>query len=222
MINREYLLRFINEIADYLSNRGFAGITIRFVGGSAVGIFTDRASYDIDFDYECPEEQSVELAEAISAFLTERNISADFSEDATRWWVVSVRKNRYEPVPVAQVKGITFQAANPLEVLVKKIHRFYDKDIEDALLLIKRFNIGFKDFLKTIHDAVIDSQPSHALYLFKKNAEVFIREFAADLWSVKDIGVLLTELNQVWTESIAEKKRTSVGSGINRPFRMGT
>ncbi len=196
--------KIIVELSGYITSRATNEIRIRFVGGSAVCLYGGGTTMDVDFDFY--SDDPINTARMLDEFFRKKNIPVDFSEDSTGWWMVHVKKNRYTPTFYKKIKNIIFETAHPLEIIIKKLHRYYSKDIEDALFLFEHFNITDNQLLEAIKCAIKDSPVSEQLFMFKRNIENFVHSYSLKLWQTKPES-LLEKLNKLWEEAIKEKNK---------------
>lgn len=63
---------------------------------------------------------------------------------------------------------------SPLDLIISKLRVFRDKDIQDALFLVKKFHITKTGILKASKQAVMQSPASTEIMRFKKNIKYFL------------------------------------------------
>jgi len=79
----------------------------------------------VDFDFRC--RSKVRVATLLDEFFRLKGVPVDFSEDVTHWWMVSVRRDRFPSKLYLTRNQIVFKIAHPLEILSKKLCRYYQK-----------------------------------------------------------------------------------------------
>lgn len=212
LITRNKLEKLLGEIAKELRQFSDDQIEIRFVGGTAVCLYGGDSSMDIDFDFS--SKYPLTVAERLDRFFRERKIPVDFSEDAAKWWMISVGKNRYPQAAYSSIGNVSFAIANPLEILVKKIYRGYDKDEKDAFFLVKHFKITPEQIFEAAGFAVIDSPISEQIFIFKQNVENFLQVNSVKLWG-RDPKEVLDRFSREWEKIVSQKQ------GENQHARKG-
>ncbi len=98
--------------------------------------------------------------------------------DISRWSMVDVPEGYRErtiPLKVVKTKNINVFLLSPLDLIISKLRVFRDRDIQDALFLISKFDIKKEDILKMSKVAIEHSPPSTELLRFKKSLRHFLR-----------------------------------------------
>ena len=114
----------------------------------------------------------------IEKFKKNLRFPAELTTNISRWSMIDIPKGyrkRAVPLDIIKAKNISVFLLSPLDLIISKLRVFRDKDIQDALFLIKEFNIRKSDILKASKQAIAQSPPSTELLRFKKSLRYFIK-----------------------------------------------
>ncbi len=78
---------------------------------------------------------------------------------------------------VVEIYGDEFLTVNvldPLDFIIAKLRRFTEEDIEDALFVARKYNIGVKEIEKRAEEAIRNSPKDTALFVFRRNINIFV------------------------------------------------
>jgi len=131
----------------------------------------DRETLDIDAEVNVTFDVIEKLKKSIK-------IPAELTSDISRWSMIDIPKGyrkRAVPYNLVETKHINVFLLAPLDLIISKLRVFRDKDIEDALFLIKKFKISKNDVLRASERAIKTSPASTELLRFKKTIEHFIK-----------------------------------------------
>ena len=167
-------LKFVIHSLDAAADKaGVKDVRIIICGGLAAIAYgmPERATLDIDAEVDCDIEVIKRLKNAVK-------FPAELSVDISRWSMIDIPKGyrkRAVPLDIIKAKNISVFLLSPLDLIISKLRVFRDKDIQDALFLIKEFNIRKSDILKASKQAIAQSPPSTELLRFKKSLRYFIK-----------------------------------------------
>lgn len=185
--------RFFNELSSIIKRKK---VDIFLLGGCALILSgLSRTTQDIDFEVKPGEE---DLFEKIQKFCSERTIAANFSEDASRWGMISISSDRSRCISYKRFGNINVYIMNPLDIIVGKMERFTTIDEEDILFLIKRYKIDSKDLINGLADGIRRSIRSEKLFTFKKVAENFLKAHSKESWGIEPGNIL-----ELWHKAIS-------------------
>lgn len=145
-------------------------LEITLLGGLAVQYYGmgNRATLDIDAEIKGD-------VEGVFNFLKSRNIPADIGEDISGWSVVAMPPGyRERVVEIYRDEFLTVNVLHPLDFIIAKLRRFTEEDIEDALFVARKYGIGAEEIEKRAEEAIRNSPKDTALFIFRKNINIFI------------------------------------------------
>lgn len=124
----------------------------------------------INFDAEVSKEFVDELIQ----FLSLKGIPCDISSDISRWSVVSLPKGyRFRAKKIYEDEKIVLRVMAPVDIVISKLRRFTEEDLQDALYLVRKFNIKKEELQKHIESAIKNSPKDTVIFTFKRNVEEF-------------------------------------------------
>ena len=82
--------------------------------------------------------------------------------------------NRVVPFKKFTTKNIKVFLLSPLDLVISKLRVFRDKDIQDALFLVKKYHIKKPGVLKASKQAALQSPPSTEIMRYNKNIKYFL------------------------------------------------
>ena len=128
----------------------------------------DRATFDLD------AEVNGDL-EGLFQFLRDHQIPADLGEDISGWSVIAMPPGyRDRAVTLYADAHLDIKALSPLDLIIAKLRRFTEEDIQDALFIVEKYNIGVVDIERAAEEAIQNSAKDTALFLFRRNVELFV------------------------------------------------
>lgn len=152
---------------------GIKGLQVILCGGLAAIAYgiKERTTLDIDAEIDADFKTIERLKKNIK-------FPAELSSNISRWSMIDIPagyRERAVPLTIVKTKNIKVFLLSPLDLIISKLRVFRDKDIEDALFLIRKFDITKKDILKASRQAVRQSPPSTEILRFKKSLKYFLR-----------------------------------------------
>lgn len=162
----------IRSLDAAVEKAGIKKLKIIICGGLAAIAYgmPERATLDIDAEIDADFE-------AIEKIKKHIKFPVEFTSDISRWSMVDIPKGyRKRAVPYSSVKTQHIQVLllSPLDLIISKLRVFRDKDIEDAVFLVKKFGIKKSAIMKAAEDAVKTSPASSELLRFKKMVKHFM------------------------------------------------
>jgi len=131
----------------------------------------ERATLDIDAEIDADIKTIERLKKNI-------RFPAELSSDISRWSMIDIPegyRDRVVPLDNVKTKNIRIFLLSPLDLIISKLRVFRDKDIEDAIFLVKKFGIKKSDILKASKQAIAQSPPSTELLRFRKSLQYFLK-----------------------------------------------
>lgn len=131
----------------------------------------ERATFDIDAEIDT----DIKTIERIKKNLP---YPAEFSSDISRWEMIDIPEGyRDRAVPLENVKTekIKVFLLSPLDLIISKLRVFRDKDIQDAIFLVKKFEIKKSELRKVSEQAIQQSPPSTEILRFRRSLQHFLK-----------------------------------------------
>ncbi|MBI4690244.1 MAG: hypothetical protein HY754_08270 [Nitrospirae bacterium] len=152
---------------------GARDLRIILCGGLATIAYglEERATLDIDAEVDADFKIIERLKKNI-------RFPAELSSDISRWSMIDIPngyRDRAIPLTNVKTKNIKVFLLSPLDLIISKLRVFRDKDIQDAIFLIRKFKIKKGDLLKAAKQAISQSPPSTELLRFKKSIKYFLK-----------------------------------------------
>ena len=133
-LDKSVLLDFLKILDDELNEK----ITLIAVGGTAMTLLDLKPS-TVDIDFTIPNEYKTAFDKALA------NVPHGFKIDTwTDGFVFSqILPDDYleKSIEIAKFKHILLKALHPIDIVVTKIGRLDDRDVQDIEACIKRFQI---------------------------------------------------------------------------------
>lgn len=131
----------------------------------------DRHTYDLDAEVSVSDIKFIENA---GKELKKRGIVADISDNISRWSMIDLPPDyQRRAKPYKSIKGVNFYLLSPVDLILSKLRVFREIDLEDAIYLMKRFNIGIDEIKRKAEIAISISPKSTEILAFKKNLKYF-------------------------------------------------
>lgn len=167
-------LKFVIKAIDRAAKKAeIKGLRIILCGGLATIAygFEERATLDIDAEVNADFKAVEQLKKNI-------RFPVELTTDISRWSMIDIPegyRERAVPLNIVKTKNINVFLLSPLDLIISKLRVFRDKDIQDALFLIRKFNIKKNDILKASKQAIKQSPPSTELLRFEKSLKYFLK-----------------------------------------------
>lgn len=148
-------------------------LEIILVGGLSMEYYglKERATLDIDAEVKGDIEE-------LLSFLKKNKIPADIGEDISKWSLISLpAAYRQRATTIHSDDNLKIKVLSPLDFIVAKLRRFTEEDLEDALFVARKFRVKIKDIRTAAEEAIKSSPKDTAIFIFKKNLEVFTAKF---------------------------------------------
>ncbi len=189
-----YIDLFFKRLAELIEE----DIDIYLLGGCALILLgASRTTQDIDFEIKGASDETIEM---IQQFCNDENIPVNFSEDAGKWGMISINSNRNTTLPYCSFGRIKVRILDPFDMIIGKIERFTDIDIQDVTFLIGKFSIEAEELLAVFAKALHRSVKSEKNFLFRKQVESFIKTYSKKLWGLEE-----NKLLHLWDSLIRSK-----------------
>ncbi|MBU2638327.1 MAG: hypothetical protein KJ955_05110 [Nanoarchaeota archaeon] len=140
-INKTELLEFLEEVDKVLGKP----ITLTAVGGTAMTLLNLKAS-TIDIDFDLSAEDVVVFRKAIKSLPPGHRV--DIFTEGMVFSQQLPSDYLQKCIPVRKLGKIRLLALNPLDIVVTKIGRLNERDVEDIKSCIKKFKLVKKDVEK--------------------------------------------------------------------------
>jgi hypothetical protein len=178
-IPKEKIDQFFRKLAEKApATKG----TIYVTGGAAL-ILYGIPRFTEDIDMEIP----LELSEGdILSAAKEVGVIVEFGVDIERWGMTSLFHYRENAAPYQEFGGLTVKIVDPLNIIAPKLARFIERDIEDAVILIQKFEISRQDILSHLEKIYQRSPVSLEKGQLRGNVVRFLKEYQKTLWGKED------------------------------------
>lgn len=172
-IGADKLKAVIRNLDDAAKRAGIKKLKVIICGGLAVIAYgmTNRQTLDIDAEVD----SDFRVIERLKKNL---KLPAELTTDISRWSMVDIPpgyRERTVRLDIVKTKNIKVFLLSPIDLIISKLRVFRDKDIEDAIYLVKKFKIKKSEIIRASNQAVKTSPPSTELLRFKKTIQHFIK-----------------------------------------------
>lgn len=167
-VDLDRVIELLKEFAHLKKGR----LQLILVGALALQHYgmRERATFDLD------AEVSGDL-EGLFQFLKDRQIPADLGEDISGWSVIAMPPGyRDRTVTLYEDAHLEVKALSPLDLIIAKLRRFTEEDIQDALFVAGKYHIRAEAIERAADEAIQSSAKDTALFLFKKNVQLFVQK----------------------------------------------
>ncbi len=174
-IPKEKIDRFFRRLAEKApAKRG----TIYVTGGAALILYgIPRFTEDIDMEIPLGLNE-----EDILSAAKEVGVIVEFGVDIERWGMTALFHYRENAALYQKFGGLTVKIVDPLNIIAPKLARFIERDIEDAVILIRKFEISQQDLLGHLEKIYRRSPASLEKGQLRGNIVRFLKEYQRTLW----------------------------------------
>jgi len=177
-IGTDKLKSVIQTIDRAAQKAGVKDLRIIICGGLAAIAYGLEKRPTLDIDAEIDADFTI-----IEKLKKNIKFPAELTSDISRWSMIDIPegyRERVIPLNIVKTKNIKVFLLSPLDLIISKLRVFRDKDIQDAVFLIKKFDIKKSDILKASKQAITQSPASTELLRFKKSLKYFLQLAYAD------------------------------------------
>ncbi len=163
--------RLLELLSRYVADTG-ASVDLLLVGALALQAYgvSIRATRDVDGEVDGP-------LKPLAEFLRQEQIPADLTQNFSGWSVVAMPPGyRDRAITVVDRPQLRVRVLAPIDFVLAKLRRGTDLDVEDALLVARRYNLSVADIRVSAQAAVAASPQDTALFLFQQTVELFCRQ----------------------------------------------
>lgn len=139
-LDKTSLFNFLEILDKELEKK----ITLVAVGGTAMTLL-DIKSSTIDIDFTIPSDDRVEYNKAISS--TPHGFKIDTWDDGMVFSQILPSDYLEKSVKIKTFKNIILLALNPLDIIVTKIGRLNDRDLQDIQKCITTINLSKNEII---------------------------------------------------------------------------
>lgn len=167
-VDLERVITLLKEFAHREKGR----LRLILVGALALQHYgmRDRATFDLD------AEVSGDL-EGLFQFLKDHQIPADLGEDISGWSVIAMPPGYQDrAVTLYEDAHLEVKALSPLDLIIAKLRRFTEEDIQDALFVAGKHSIRAEEIERAADSAIQFSAKDTALFLFRRNVQLFLEK----------------------------------------------
>ena len=171
-IGTDKLKDAIEALDKAAQKTGAKNLRVILCGGLAAIAYGINERVTLDIDAEIDADFGV--IESLTRYIT---FPAELTTDISRWSMIDIPdgyRDRVLPFEKFNTKNIKVFLLSPLDLVISKLRVFRDKDIQDALFLVKKFHINKLGILKASKQSAMQSPPSTEILRFKKNIKYFL------------------------------------------------
>ncbi len=170
-VELDRVIELLKEFTRADKNR----LQVILLGGLALQYYgmENRATVDIDAEVRGD-------IEGVFNFLRSNNIPADMGENVSGWSVVGMPPGyRERVVGIYSDEFLQVNVLHPLDFVIAKLRRFTEEDIEDALFVVRKYNIRGDEIETSAEAAIRNSPKDTALFVFRRNIDIFVSKCKA-------------------------------------------
>ena len=150
-------------------------LQVILLGGLALQYYGMKNRATVDIDAEVRGD-----IEGVFNFLRSNNIPADIGENVSGWSVVGMPPGyRERVIGIYNDELLQVNVLHPLDFVIAKLRRFTEEDIEDALFVVKKYNIRGEEIETLAETAIQNSPKDTALFVFRRNIDIFVSKCKA-------------------------------------------
>ena len=165
-LDRSALLDFLNILDEELLKR----ITLVAVGGTAMTLL-DLKSSTIDIDFTIPSNDIYAYKKAEQNI--QHGLKIDIWEDGYVFSQSLPSDYLEKSIEIKTFEHIVLKALHPVDIVVTKIGRLNDRDVQDIESCIKRFNLSKKQ----IEERAANIEYAGDYELYKYNLNFVLKKF---------------------------------------------
>lgn len=165
-------LKKVIGLLEEFAGKNKSELEIILIGGLALQYYGMEDRKTIDVDAQVKGE-----IEKLLIFLKENGIPGDLGENISNWSVVSLPPGYEEKAMVIKkTKFLSLKVLSPQDMIIAKLRRFSEIDLEDALFLARKFKLTPEGIDTSAAQAIRNSPKDTAIFLFKKNLKIFLKK----------------------------------------------
>ncbi len=165
-------LKSVIELLKQYTSEEHKSLKVTLLGGLALHYYGMKGRSTIDIDAEIEGD-----LEALFYFLKSRNIPSDLSENISGWSVIAMPPGYQDrAMKIHQSAQLEVRVLDPKDFVIAKLRRFTEEDIEDALFVVKKYQIKPGEISLSAEAATQSSIKDTMLFLFKKNVDIFLEK----------------------------------------------
>lgn len=164
----------IDLLTQYVADKA-ASVDLLLVGALALHAygFSDRATRDVDAELDGP-------LKPLADFLRQQHIPADLTQNFSGWSVVAMPPGyRDRAMTLVDRPQLRVRVLSPADFVLAKLRRGTDLDVDDALLVARRYGLTPDDVRRSAEAAVTASPQDTALFLFQQTVDMFCRHLVS-------------------------------------------
>lgn len=160
--------RLIALLKQFVETTG-QPIDLLLVGALAVQCYGLRERYTNDVDGELSGP-----LQPLVRFLTDEGVPADLTQDISGWSIVAMPPGyRDRATHFVSHPGLRIRLLEPVDFVIAKLRRGIEIDLDDALYVVRRFQISRGAVEQAAAAAIAASPQDTALFVFRKTVELF-------------------------------------------------
>jgi hypothetical protein len=167
-LTTEHLIELLSR---YVTETG-ATVDLLLVGALALQTYgvSNRATRDVDGELDSP-------LKPLAEFFRHEQIPADLTQNFSGWSIVAMPPGyRDRAIIVVDRPQLRLRVLAPIDFVLAKLRRGTDLDVDDALLVARRYSLTVADIGGSAQAAVAASPQDTALFLFQQTVDLFCRQ----------------------------------------------
>ena len=167
-VDLEHVITLLKQFTRERKSR----LEIILLGGLALQYYgmKDRATIDVD------GEVKGDLA-SLFQFLKHNHVPGDLGEDISGWSVIAMPPGyRERAVSIFQDDLLEVKVLSSLDLIIAKLRRFTEEDIEDALFIARQYAIKPEEIQGSAEEAIRHSVKDTTLFMFRENVQLFLEK----------------------------------------------
>jgi hypothetical protein len=150
-------------------------LSVILLGGLALQFYgmSERATVVLDAEVDGD-------LEALFQFLKSRRVPSDLSENISGRSIVAMPPGyRERVVTIYQGSLLRIGVLSPPDLIIAKLRRSTEEDMEDALFVARQRNITPEEIERSAEAAICHSVKDTALFLFREHVRLFLKRMRA-------------------------------------------
>ena len=163
----DHLIRLLQEYVRHTQSQ----LALLLIGRLALYAYGHENPQTEDLDAEIVGD-----FDRLVAFLKQRHILTNLSENISGWSVVAMPPGYRERATVYyEQSGLRIRLLAPVDFVIAKLRRGTELDLEDAVFVARKFEVSSGAVRAAAESAVAASPKDTALFAFRQTVELFCR-----------------------------------------------
>lgn len=166
----DHILTLFEEYVRQTGRR----LDVLLIGRLALYAYGSTEAHTEDVEAELQQD-----VERVGAFLKQRGVPSNLSENISGWSIVSLPPGYRERVRVLHEReNLRVAVLEPADFVMSKLRRGTDQDFADAEFVVRRYGVT-PQAIQAAADAALAASPKDtALFVFRKEVALFLQRLA--------------------------------------------